>query len=427
MKENTDQQYSKDEINEIQTNLKQLESELTNFESKNDETKKDIFSRIINHVDILVTSGHLEIKRSDISAYVYSTYVVEKNISYDRSHLRELCKSDQKRNYSNEASASIHEHDFKQISTNNEGTWEQCHCGTNRINKIIQINDTSQVEKDIEKSSNKTIQNIIEPTGISFQYLKLVRELYQSTISTIDMCFTKCTINKTTIEKQAQKNEGHNMTPQEYYTNLLKETENLANQRISIVNAELSHITQADLDKIQSTISQLSYIKTKLNDKTKLTEFERSFAKILIERFTYDKSTIAEILNISSKHVKNIILKDQQSILRKFETLERLEFLKRCPECGIGIADHIEQKYTEFLRTGSTTKSNDMENFSLPTYATQCSNLIEDNRILKENLAESEKMIQKMEQRYLEVDAQLQRDAIVNESKIKYLQQQISN
>lgn len=380
--------YTTKDINEVQNHLNYLENELVNFDSKEDETKKDLFSRIIHDVDILVSSGNIEIKKADISSYIYSKYIIEKNISYHRSKLAALCNEDQKRNYSIDPVGSIHKHEFEIKSKTDNGVWEQCWCSVNRINGIIQIEDKAQLEKEHDKFSSKTVKNIIEPNGIEFEWIQLKKEEYSHLITAIDLCIKKCTIDKTAIKNQTILKLSRRSSTDDDYTKLLQSTTTLTQKRISIIQKELSSITPNDTKQIKKTIAQLIYTKSKLNDKTKITLYEKSLAKILIERFAYDKSDIARILNINTKHVKNNILQENKSIFHRIESMKALQFLKRCTNCGVNQADHIEEKIQQFKEGKPITEDFDLENFALPTYAKQCDELLEKNRILKVKIRE---------------------------------------
>jgi len=381
-------EYSEKEIGEVWTNLRSAETELEQYDTINSEKKKELIERIRDNVQILVTAKSIPIKENQISSYVLNI-LEEKGVSYSKGHWHELFKEHQKRNYSNSPKGEIHEHDFKIISDNpTNGKWEQCDCGINKINNIIQI-DQSIENNDDTNFNGTTIKKVIEPEGIEFELLLLIKEQYLQSVSAIDLCFKKCTIDKSAIEKQTILKSSRRSSTQEDYTKLLNSTTTLADKRISIVRKELSLIaTPSNIKQIKKTIAQLIYTKTKLNDKTKITQYEKSLAKILIERFAYDHSDIAKILNINTKHVKNNIMQEEQSIFHRIEVMKQLRFLERCPGCGVGIADNIEEKFQLFKAGKTISEDFDLENFALPSYAKQCDELLEKNRLLRKQIIE---------------------------------------
>lgn len=92
----------------------------------------------------------LQIKENQISIYVLNI-LQERNISYSKGHFYDLFLENQKRNYSNVSKDTIHQHEFKIISENENGKWEQCACGTNKINDIEQIDQSEENLKFLNK------------------------------------------------------------------------------------------------------------------------------------------------------------------------------------------------------------------------------------------------------------------------------------
>jgi hypothetical protein len=368
-------QYSPKEINEIWSDLNSAKKELEQFESKDAEKKKELIIRIRDKVEILVKAKSIPIKENQISSYVLNI-LEERNISYSKGHWHELFSETQKRNYSNSPKGEIHEHDFHIISENKNGKWEQCSCGTNKINDIEQIDLSTETDENKKISIRETI----EPTGIEFEYLKLVKELFSQNIHAIDMIFQKCTLDITSIKKQTVESKKRR-APQVEYEKLYNATKSLVDKRIKIVQDELNGMDEAKINEKKKSIADTINSTKKLNDRTKITNYEKAVAKVLIQKFDFFIGDIANILNITTKHVKNNILKqnstsphDQDSIL------EQLDFLARCPGCGLGIADCMDKIYERFKKGHSIEDGFELDSFPLPTYADQVIQLKQEIR-----------------------------------------------
>jgi hypothetical protein len=358
--------FTDKEINEIWVDLNSAKQELEHFESKDAEKKKAIIIRIRDDVRILVKAKKIPIKENLIKNYVLNI-LEERGISYSRGHFTDLFEDTEKRNYLIDPKGSIHQHDFKIISENKNGKWEQCQCGTNKINDIEQIDLSTETDENKKISIRETI----EPQGISFEYLKLVRELFAQNIHAIDMIFQKCTLDITSIKKQTTENKKRR-APQVEYDKLYNATKLLVDKRVFIVQKELSDIDESKLSEKKKSIADILNSTKKLNDRTKITNYEKAVAKILLQKFDFFIGDIANILNITTKHVKNNILKqnstsphDQDSIL------EQLDFLARCPGCGLGIADSIDKLHERFKQGHSIEEGFELDSFPLPKYADQ--------------------------------------------------------
>ena len=359
--------YSENDINEAWNDLRLAEKELEAFQSKDSETKKAIIERIRDKVEILVKTKSIPIKENQISKYVLNI-LKEKNIQYDRHHFYDLFSESQKGNYSKVAYATIHEHDFKIISENENGKWEQCGCGTNKINGIEQ-SDIS-LEDEGEQTLG-TVRETIAPDSIHFEYLKIIRELFQKNIAAIDMIFQKCTLDITSIKKQTIENKRRRAL-QADYEKLYNMTKITVGKRCQIVKEELSDITEKDVKEAHMKLTETLNAIKKLNDRTKITNYEKAMAKILIERFGYLHGNIASILNITTKHVKNNILKaNQKNNQDQDGMLEQLDFLARCPGCGLGIADVLDRQYEQYKKGKPITENFTLDSYPFPTFAQQ--------------------------------------------------------
>ncbi len=92
----------------------------------------------------------------------------------------------------------------------------------------------------------------------------------------------------------------------------------------------------------------------------------------MINKFACFNGDIASILNITTKHVKNSILRQvSKSPEDQDNLLEQLDFLVRCPACGVGIADHFEKIYYDFKKGKSISEDFALDTFPLPRYADQ--------------------------------------------------------
>ena len=228
---------------------------------------------------------------------------------------------------------------------------------------------------DEDMSKKKLVfRELIEPEGIEFEYLKFVKELLSQNIHAIDTIFQKCTLDVTSIKKQTIENEKRK-APQVEYEKLYNSTKLLVDKRKNVVIQELSDVTQENIDDKKRSLAEIINAIKKLNDRNKITSYEKAVAKILITKFEYLDGDIAKVLNITTKHVKNNILKqNEKSPHDQDSMLEQLDFLVRCPGCGLGIADHFEQKYRDFIAGKSIEEEDtdfELESFSLPTYAKQ--------------------------------------------------------
>jgi len=363
-------EYSEKEINEVWSELNTAKKELEAFDSKDAETKKQLIIRIRDKVDILVKAEKIPIRENQISSYVLNI-LTEANISYSRGRWAELFLDHQKRNYSESPQGEIHQHSFEIVTSTPQGKWEKCECGTNRLNDIEQMDQL--IENKEELSTKSTVRETVQPAGIQFDYLKLKKEELSLTINAIDALMQKCTLDITAIKKQTIDKKGRTI-PQIQYEKLYNETKLLVDGRVQVVINELSHVTTTDITR--TSIADLKNAIKKLNDRTKITEYEKATAKILIEKFDYFIGDIANILNITTKHVKNNILKQNvKSIHNQDSILEQLDFMVRCPGCGIGIADYHQNRYEKYMKGKSLTDKFDLESYPFPTWAKQVINL----------------------------------------------------
>ena len=380
----SEQNYSTKEINDVWTTLNSAKQELDQLQSSDSEKKKELVIRIRDSVRILIRTKSIPIKKNQTKLYVRNI-LEEKGVSYSDGHFSELFLNDEKRNYSKSSQGNIHEHEFKTIGKSKEhGEWQKCDCGTNRINGIIQTDTRPQEEDDEDqrqKTGKYTVREIIEPTGMTFDYLKLKKGELLECVKAIDLIFQKCTLDVTSIKKQTIENPRR-QSPEHEYQKLYENTRMLREKRVNVVTDEFSHVDDSGIEEAKKSISQIMKACRKVNDRTKITSYEKGMAKMLIEKFDYLIGDIASILNVTTKHVKNNILKmnatsanDQDSIF------EQLDFLARCPGCGLGIADHIDEQYQNY-KNGKSLEDDpfDLNSFSLPPYAQQVIDLKQDLR-----------------------------------------------
>jgi|APSaa5957512535_1039671.scaffolds.fasta_scaffold25775_1 hypothetical protein len=366
-------QYSVEEIDGVWDTLRTAEQELEQFENKDAEKKKELIFRIRDSVNVLVEAKKIPIKSNQISSYVLNI-LTEKGVSYSKGHWSELFKEHQKRNYSNSPKGEIHEHEFKLISETANGKWESCDCGANKINGIIQV-DLSVENTDTSKKV--LVREVEEPQGIEFEYLKYVKELMLKNIQAIDIIFQKCTLDITSIKKQTTENKKRKASQIEY-DELLKNTKNLTDKRVAVVLKVLSDISESDIVEKKKSITDILNATKKLNDRTKITNYEKAVVKILINNFNYFVGDMATLLNVTTKHIKNNILHlnstnahDQDSIL------EQTDFPVRCPGCGVGVADYFENMFLDYKAGKSVADVFDVVDFPFPTFALQ---LIEEKQ-----------------------------------------------
>lgn len=360
--------YSEQEINDTWNDLNAAKKELEELEHKNEEPKKELIIRIRDRVDILVKAKKILIRENQISDKVKSI-LNDVGVSYSKGHWYELFLDHQKRNYSIAPEGEIHQHSFKIVTSTPNGTWEQCKCGTNRLNGIEQMDLSSESQE--ESTKNQSVRETVQPEGIQFDYLKLKKEELTLAIDTINALMQKCTLDVTSIKKQTINKPGRTI-PQIQYEKLFNETKLLVDGRVQVVIEEFSNLTTSKLDKTKTSIADLKNAIKKLNDRTKITDYEKATAKILIEKFGYFIGDIANILNITTKHVKNNILKQNvKSIHDQDSMLEQLNFMVRCPGCGLGTADYHQNRYEIYKKGKPITEDFELESYPFPTFAKQ--------------------------------------------------------
>jgi len=384
--------YSDQEISEVWSDLNSAKKELEAIETKDAEPKKELLERIRDKVRILVKAEKIPIKQSQIMSYVWNI-LDERDISYSKGHFSELFNDQEKRNYSKSSQGNIHQHSFKIMTEIPQGKWEQCQCGTNRLNGIEQMDLSSETQE--ESSEKLIVRETIEPQEIQFEYLKLIKELFSQNIHAIDTIIQKCTLDITSIKKQTTENKKR-QAPQVDYEKLFNSTKLLVDKRVNIVLGELSDVNQAGITKTKKSISDIIHSIKLLNDRTKITSYEKAVAKILINKFAFFVGDIAKILNITTKHVKNNILKlnSPSSVYAQDGILEQLDYLVRCTGCGLGVADHFEREYENFKKGKPITENFELGSFALPTYAKQ---VIQLKQQLRKNRIQTQKLKEKLE------------------------------
>ncbi|MGI9567080.1 MAG: hypothetical protein ACR2LL_08730 [Nitrosopumilus sp.] len=375
---------STDEINTVWSNFHEALNELQVFESKNDVTKKQIISRIRDNVVILVDAEKIPIKMNQVKVYV-ENILDERGITISKAWSSELFEPHQKRNYSKSSEPNIHEHQWDLIAENPQlGKWESCHCGANRLNGILQ----QDVEiPSLDETKPTPIAEVIEPKGTEFEILKGERAVAQNLVTLIDMIIQKCTINKTVIQKSLKDK------PQYRIDERMQEATKLSEKRIQTVQEEVKKLGKPEeqLKQIKSLIADQLSAKKKLNDRKKITRFEKVMVKLAIS-LGYSKNYVAGILNITPKHIKNDILASENPSSHGQNTLlEEFEWFGRCPnpDCGIILKDYYDEQIDNYRQGKSIEEPFDLEPLLATGYASQVVQLSQQLKKVKEKLPKS--------------------------------------
>jgi len=230
------------------------------------------------------------------------------------------------------------------------------------------MKENNWTDPDMANNTQKTKKHdtTIIPDTPEFQTLSLIRKLFGETINTIDVLLNNCTYNPATIQRQIQHNKIKRTTDD--YDKLFQETKKLVTARIAIVISELSAITPEQIRELEDKVTQITTLRAKLNDKTKLTLYEKEFARLLIQRFGYDAGFIAKVLHINTKHIKNNILKQNDTPLDQDSIFRQLDFLYKCPGCGLGIADHFDASLKAWEEGKTLNQPLTLESFPMPKY-----------------------------------------------------------
>lgn len=321
-------------------------NDLASFEQQKDVKKKEIITRIRDQVEQLVELQLIQIKKTQISVYVMNK-LEERNITISKSWYSEIFPSNLKRNYSKSSQPNFHEHEWSIIIDNSEvGTWEVCKCGANSINGIIQTDDEKEVEEKVFPSPTAPPNEIIESDSVAFDILRAEKQYCQNLAALIDLILQKCSVNMTAI-KNSLKNEAE-LRIQER----IEKSKLLANKRIQIVINEYSNNPEAKLKELQQLITEQMRAKKKLNDRKKITRYEKVMAKLACS-LGYHKNNVASILNITTKHIKNEILADVNPSSGGQNTLlEEFGWFGRCPntDCGIVLKDFYDEQIENYRK-----------------------------------------------------------------------------
>ena len=215
-----------------------------------------------------------------------------------------------------------HKHVWKKIKTKH-GIWEQCDCGENRIDGILQ--------EPIKKDNNIQPERISEvqiPDGQEFEVLRRAKTISQNNIKIINMIKQKTNINYTVIAKQI-KTRTQDSKDQRLDT-IRKQTA----KRIEVFGKAIKKIKPiknliGGMDQIIT--AQLKTLR-RFDDRASIIYFEKIMAHFAIS-MGYDRNDIARMLNITTKHIKINVLIEQATNLY----LENLEWFGRYPnsDCDV--------------------------------------------------------------------------------------------
>lgn len=250
-----------------------------------------------------------------------------------------------------------------------QGNWEQCGCGANKIDGVL------QESAGFDNIKPKKISEIQSPSGLEFDILEKAKAISQNNIKIIQMIQQKTNINYTVISRQAKGKPD--IAKAERIDAVKKQTE----ERIAALKNTMRAIkdpTLLTIEMDQIITMQMQALRN-FNDRASITIYEKMLAQYSVA-MGYDQNDIAKMLGITSKHMKlNIIPKTS------FGTkLEKLGWHGRCPspDCGVVIKDVLE------VLASNPNASVDNDALRTTGYQQQVLDLQKENQKLKQILSE---------------------------------------
>ena len=329
---------TKNDSDEIWQSYYSSIKELEGFEQEANAKKHTIICEIRDCVVRLVLSGLISIREDQIAIYIWNQ-LEEKGIKYSKGHFYNEFEESQKGKYTKSSQRNSHEHKWKILSDNKSGLWENCKCGTNRIDGIEQA-DAVNIEED---QKARQVSEIVIPKNIQYELLLMFEEISYNNIKIIKMIKQKTSINKTHLAKQIDKKRIQ--SDKEKRENDVK---NLVNKRIKIVIDGINELGDpgAILKDANGVITQQLQAMKYFDDRASLKHWQKMMARFAVS-IGYDQNEIAKTIGVTAKHMKlNVVeVKSGANTL-----LQDLNWVNRCPnpDCGIVMSDYVESKINDF-------------------------------------------------------------------------------
>ena len=302
-------QLNTEDFEEIRQNYNKALLELEDFENQTAKTKKEIILRLRDSVLLLVENEQLEIKKTQVSSYVWNE-LKKRDITYSEGHFWGLFEEDEKGKYSQTSLGRNHKHEF----TNGE-----CDCGDIEKGGIVftpRLEDPEPKEREEKITPDKTNYLSPEHQALFQQYVINLKELASQS-------------NDLLTKGEDSKTAG-------IIIQALPDPKKLLHQA-------------------KSQEAHLMALGKKLDARQKISEFMKLKA-ILLETCEFTIAHVAKLLSVTPKHLTNNVIKKSNPQAIKINPdsknvhHDHLKWFKcidfKC-KCGISNIVDIDDWWTE--------------------------------------------------------------------------------
>ena len=364
------------------TELERIMADLGSHDQE-DTLKVDLIRRARDVTSKLVDSGELRIKTDQISAWLRNKLKDAGVTVSDAWWLRQF-PSEMKRNYSKTSQPRNDcDHDWTEVDNEADIDLETCDkCHAHRIDKLIVEPAAEQPAPAVREQKEEEEEPYDEDDDDDDLQARLDRLI---SISHNNVQILRLISRKISRPTEAYRAARLKSAPTDEERERLETkwaADDLATgERRDIVARSLDTM---DADKIKNTELNQQAAYANLDDRRRVSFMEKCMANAAIA-IGYDRNTIAKVLHVTSKHMRQNISPDGHA-----SYLEDLGWLGRCPNpsCGIDLREAVEtiisQKGAVGDRADLTLADIDPEPLIPTGYQKQYMILKVENRRLKQ-------------------------------------------
>ena len=238
---------------------------------------------------------------------------------------------------------------FYTIMKQNGYTDQEYH--VKEIDRPIPVTEDQKIVPPEEAPTKPDL--VINPEGKGIAAINLMRKISFNNINNCNAILAKTTFHRQALLDQ-KKNE-----PDEVKEKFVNAQKQLIEKRLQVVNDNLN----VDHEELEKVIRHQKQSAVHLDDRSTITQWEKVMALLAID-LGYDRNEVARLLGITTKHMKINIVPEES----KKHILQLLDWFKRCPGCGIQLADLFEGLIKSNVREVPKSIHKDIEPLRITKY-----------------------------------------------------------